>query len=719
MLEFNLSSIAKGNVVHTKDLLGNKRIVDISDELREAIRDFKLMLNEMPNTRVSVGIKNWFLNEYVTSDGVALNKTFLFEPSLSSWGNEFGSNECTVMVGSTDGDLMGHDHGLQFKIEQMITRRISDKLKREIPANTLRELVFLHGLGFYRKADMLYSVGSDYEINLNHIQLKDLMYLDRISIYENKAAHKYGLNHEKHGIPIHAIYFDYRVPKIVNKDGLLLAYYECGESITKYTTDRVRVLGNLERHGFANMSIRMANGGKFYDYEDHNTVNVGMGVNHKIGLGVHKVHFGLDDKFVNDTGSAFKDVLVYDFVKESIDVVTSQDGGFITFDVETLRRNHTNPLRGLMRDLNKIYTTLKLVEVEYKGKKVYVFEHQLQNVTRHLLNTKVVNVNGYKIYAFSDEAVENFKKLSESEINILKNRNPYNYKREELRFLKEDADGDNPLYMGVELEIDHGGTSSVNAEILGSALTDYKPYVLVKHDGSLYKGQEVVTVPATLRAHLNNDNFKYMRFFEVAKSLGYTGSNNDTAGMHIHVSKDFFKHPEFAYAIMLHFVDSNWRHVVKIARRDTNRFCRRVDVPKLTRHNLNEDITLAKLQGFVSDLHDIYEEYMGHGKYSAINYNYDAPTIEFRFFKSTLNYVEYMATLEFVDALCRIANELSIKYAEMLNGVEIKGELLKEIRHLTLKRITDLDSVKYLNMMLANPNEYDCDKIYKENGGNE
>src|SRR5690606_29108522 len=139
----------------------------------------------------------------------------------------------------------------------------------------------------------------------------------------------------------------------------------------------------------------------------------------------------------NVTGSAFRDVLVYDFVKNSINVVASHDGGFVTFDVETLRRNHTNALRGLMKDFNKMTTTLKLVEVEFKGKKVYVFEHHLQNVTRHLLNTKIVDVNGYKIYAFSDEAVENFKKLSDSEVNILKNRNPYNYKREELRFLKE------------------------------------------------------------------------------------------------------------------------------------------------------------------------------------------------------------------------------------------------------------------------------------------
>lgn len=720
MLEFDLSSIAKGNVVRTTDLLGNKRTVDIADELREAIRDFKLMLNEMPGVKVSVYIKNWFLNEYTTSDGVALNKTFLFEPSRSTWGNEFSHSDSCVMTGSTDGDLMGHDANLQLIIEKMVTRRISDKLKREIPSNTLRELVFLHGLGFYRKGDMLYSVGSDHEINLNHIRLNDLMYLDKISIYENIAFRQYGLNHEKYGVPIHAIYFDHRVPKIVNKDGLLLAYYECGEPVTKYKSEIVRVLGNIKHCGFANMSIRLSSGGKFYDFEDQDSANVGMGVNHNIGLGLHKVYFGLDDKFVNAMGSsAFKNVLVYDFVMASINVVNSHDNSFVTFDVETLQRNHMRALEGLSKDFNKIYSALNLVEVEFKGKKVYVFGHQLQNVSRHLLNTKVVDVNGHKIYAFSDEAVENFKKLSDSEVKVLKSRNPYNYKREELRFLKEDADGDNPLYMGVELEIDDGGTSSVNAEILGSALTDYKPYVLVKHDGSLVKGQEVVTVPATLRAHLNNDNFKYMRFFEVAKALGYTGSKNDTAGMHIHVSKDFFTYPEFAYAIMIHFVDSNWRSVVKVARRDTNRFCRRIDVPKLTRNDFDSGITLAKLQGFAADLRRIYEEYMGNGKYSAINYNYDAPTIEFRFFKSTLNYVEYMATLEFVDALCRIANELSIKYAEMLNGVEIKSELLNEIKHVTLKRITNLDNVKYLNMMLANPSSYNFDKIYKENGGNE
>ena len=61
--------------------------------------------------------------------------------------------------------------------------------------------------------------------------------------------------------------------------------------------------------------------------------------------------------------------------------------------------------------------------------------------------------------------------------------------------------GDGTRYLGVELEIDSGGESNVNAEELLQIANTGEERAYCKHDGSLEDGFEIVTHPMTLAYH--------------------------------------------------------------------------------------------------------------------------------------------------------------------------------------------------------------------------
>lgn len=212
----------------------------------------------------------------------------------------------------------------------------------------------------------------------------------------------------------------------------------------------------------------------------------------------------------------------------------------------------------------------------------------------------------------------------------------YDYKPEPIFY------GSGDLFYGVELEIDRGGEIASNAEKLLEIANSNSEHLYCKHDGSIDDGFEMVSHPASLYYHISGIN--WLEIFNRAIQMGYRSHNTSTCGLHIHVSRSAFgstvEEQEIVIARIVHFVEKHWWEIVKFSRR--------------TDYNLNR--WAARYATISAEVQDTYKKAKskGLGRYVAVNLeNYH--TIEFRLFRGTLKYKTFIATLQLVDMICRLA----------------------------------------------------------------
>ena len=209
----------------------------------------------------------------------------------------------------------------------------------------------------------------------------------------------------------------------------------------------------------------------------------------------------------------------------------------------------------------------------------------------------------------------------------------YNYKPEPMFY------GSGDFYFGVELEIDKGGEDQENArEILAPA--DGKAYG--KHDGSIYNGFEIVSHPMSLDYH--RSEMPWQDIMDTALGLDYKSHNTETCGLHVHVNRDGFgetyEERDAAIGRVVYFVEKHWSELVKFSRRkeaNLNRWAARY----ATISNTSTE-TYAKAKGKCM------------GRYVAVNLQ-NCETIEFRIFRGTLRYKTFIATLQLVAHICKLA----------------------------------------------------------------
>lgn len=193
------------------------------------------------------------------------------------------------------------------------------------------------------------------------------------------------------------------------------------------------------------------------------------------------------------------------------------------------------------------------------------------------------------------------------------------------------------FYMGVELEIDGGGEYDENAEILLNVANYDAEHIYIKHDGSIDRGFEIVSHPATLEYHTHN--IQWQKLMVKALELKYRSHDTSTCGLHIHISRlafgDTYEEQENNIAKIIYFVEQNWNNVLLFTRR--------------TEENLNH---WASRYGIEPTIEDTYEKAKGnYNRYKCINLQ-NSNTIEFRMFRGTLKYSTFIATLQFVEILC-------------------------------------------------------------------
>jgi len=139
----------------------------------------------------------------------------------------------------------------------------------------------------------------------------------------------------------------------------------------------------------------------------------------------------------------------------------------------------------------------------------------------------------------------------------------YNYKPEPIFY------GNDDMYMGVELEIDHGGESSDSADELLYIANFPNERMYMKHDGSIEDGFEMVTHPMSLDYH--KKEMPWGKVFDKALEMGYRSHKTSTCGLHIHVSRDAlgFDHDaqEEVIARIVYFVEAHWNELLRLSKK--------------------------------------------------------------------------------------------------------------------------------------------------------
>lgn len=235
----------------------------------------------------------------------------------------------------------------------------------------------------------------------------------------------------------------------------------------------------------------------------------------------------------------------------------------------------------------------------------------------------------------------------------------YSYKPEPIFY------GDSYLYFGVELEVDDGGKDGENAHTLKDIANTCNKHIYIKSDGSIDDGFEIVSHPMTLDYHMNKMDWESVLYEAVA--MDYKSHDTSTCGLHIHVNRDAFganqAEQEEIISRILFFVEKHWNEIFRFSRRtesNMNRWSCRLGMEKSGKEILDK----AKDCG---------------NRYVAVNLrNYS--TVEFRLFRGTLRYNTFIATLQLVSEICRVALTMSEEEIDCMSW----SEFVRSVRYAEL-----------------------------------
>lgn len=247
------------------------------------------------------------------------------------------------------------------------------------------------------------------------------------------------------------------------------------------------------------------------------------------------------------------------------------------------------------------------------------------------------------------------------------------------------------LYMGTEVEMDKGGTNDANAKKIMEQTKERRAYI--ETDGSLNHGLEFITFPGTLEYYRNH--FEWKNICKTAVRLGYLAHNTQTCGLHIHINKMYlgqnYEQTEDTIAKIILFVENNWEDIIKFSRRTKGRL---EQWAKSYKQNNTSGIDSSVYSKKIQEIKDgkakamIYQMSSKDGdRYHAINVT-NSRTVEFRFFRGTLNSNTIIASLEFVQLLTDICKHTS--------SYSVERASFKTIKRLAIKHQYN-ELVRYMN----------------------
>lgn len=195
-------------------------------------------------------------------------------------------------------------------------------------------------------------------------------------------------------------------------------------------------------------------------------------------------------------------------------------------------------------------------------------------------------------------------------------------------------------FFGVELEVEVDRNSSVDAAAEKTLALLGRDFVMLKSDGSINRGFEIVSAPATLDVHRE----RWTKFLE-NRPRSLFGWNSGTCGMHVHISRPIASVKggslgSLHLGKMLVFMNDNAhrQQIVAIAGRQSH-------WGKFARRTLNDGKSGT---------------YIDTGRYSALNIT-NEKTLEVRIFRSTLSPAGFMRNLEFCHAMFYFTRDTSAR----------------------------------------------------------
>jgi len=227
--------------------------------------------------------------------------------------------------------------------------------------------------------------------------------------------------------------------------------------------------------------------------------------------------------------------------------------------------------------------------------------------------------------------------------------NSYDYDvMEDLSMTSTEQDTLRPdtAYYGIELEVEKrsNATSDTAYKIHKSfEYDDIGQFALLKSDGSLSNGFEIVSCPGTLNAHR-----KYWdKFFKSDGIKEVKSWNTDTTGMHIHISRTALTQLQIGKILVFINDLKNEEFINHIAGRNAESWAKKS--PKKIIDCVNRT-----------------------DKYEAVNTSH-RDTIELRIFKGNLARLGFYRVLEFVDALVswsKITSMTKLSYNDFIKYME-------------------------------------------------
>ena len=189
------------------------------------------------------------------------------------------------------------------------------------------------------------------------------------------------------------------------------------------------------------------------------------------------------------------------------------------------------------------------------------------------------------------------------------------------------------LYLGTELEYESVNDSRTKDAIYTNKVL--KNHAILKSDGSIRHGFEIVTCPATLDIHLA----EFKKFFSELKEKTKLHAENNT-GMHVHISRKPLS--MLTIGKMTAFLNNpkNKKFIESIGGRKLNHYC-----------NQDEFRTVT------------YPLVYGKGeRYNTLNLSNDA-TVEIRIFSTPETYEDFAHKLEFSEALAIYCSPCTVNHS--------------------------------------------------------
>lgn len=233
-------------------------------------------------------------------------------------------------------------------------------------------------------------------------------------------------------------------------------------------------------------------------------------------------------------------------------------------------------------------------------------------------------------------------------------------------------------YIGLELEVDRK-YSLDRDEFVDDELKEFKKNFYFENDGSLSNGFECVSYPHSYKTLMN---FDWDKFTNILQENDFTGHDNNTAGLHIHFSKTWFKNQSHANRILL---------LMYKFKEFFTTFSRRK----------NDDLERWARIRSVNSIFDTQEIYDGE-RYSCLNKSTSTgKTYEFRIFKSSLNPTTIKASIDLCIALIKITKDKEWEFCSDLIGFRLVDLFIEEkamtknlARYLVVRKLATEEQVK-------------------------